>query len=71
MQSGTNLFSAQSPPPITFPALTEAILIFDIETFEKKDLKYEIKAISADPFEALYGSLPPKRSDSLYPHSHS
>ena len=38
MQSGTILFSAQSPPPITLPALAEAILIFVKEFSKKKDL---------------------------------
>ena len=30
MQSGIILFSAQSPPPITLPALAEAILTLDM-----------------------------------------
>ena len=36
IQSGTILSWAQSPPPITFPALAEAILILLIEELEKK-----------------------------------
>ena len=71
IQSGTILSFAQSPPPITLPALTEQTLIFDGEWLEKNDSKYDLKTNSAEPFEALYGSLPPSLSDSLYPHSHS
>ena len=47
---GINLYSGQSPPPITFPALADAIEIFDLE---KKDLTYEFIAISAAAFDAL------------------
>ena len=36
MQSGTILYLAQSPPPITFPALAVAILIF-VEFLKKKN----------------------------------
>ena len=38
MQSGTILFSAQSPPPITLPALAEQSLIPLDDFSEKKDL---------------------------------
>ena len=37
-QSGTILSFAQSPPPMTLPALAEAILILFNEESEKKDL---------------------------------
>ena len=66
MQSGINLSSDQSPPPITFPALVEQILTGE-SSLEKKDLKYELIAISAAAFEELYGSIPPNLSVSLYP----
>ena len=39
MQSGTILFWAQSPPPITLPALAEQSLILLNDLSEKKDLK--------------------------------
>ena len=38
-QSGTILFSAQSPPPITLPALAEQSLILLQDFSEKKDLQ--------------------------------
>ena len=37
MISGINLSSDQSPPPITFPALAEAIKILFIFSFELKN----------------------------------
>jgi hypothetical protein len=49
--SGIILFLAQSPPPITFPALP--MPIFTRFVFEKKDLIYELIIISAAPLEAL------------------
>ena len=64
IQSGTILFSAQSPPPITFPALAVAILML-LSSLLKKDFLYDLIAISAAPFEALYGSGPPRASFSL------
>ena len=43
MQSGTKRTAAQSPPPITFPALTEAkaTLCKSYDSGLKKDLRYE------------------------------
>jgi hypothetical protein len=51
MQSGIKRSSDQSPPPITFPALTEAILIFSF--LLNYDLTYEFINNSADAFDAL------------------
>ena len=51
MQSGIKRFLAQSPPPITLPALATAILIFFF--FFYKILINVCAAISADDLDAL------------------
>ena len=48
--SGIILFLAQSPPPITFPALpTPTLILLSL----KKDFVYELITNSAAPFEPL------------------
>ena len=51
MQSGISRSIAQSPPPITFPALVDAAPIKLPDS--KNERRYAEKIISAAPFEAL------------------
>jgi len=44
--SGTSLFSAQSPPPITFPALAEEIFILLSEKIDRKLTDSEVFGFS-------------------------
>ena len=54
IQSVTSRSSPQSPPPITFPALTVEIFA---ESFEvKNESLYDDEINSAAPLLALYGS---------------
>ena len=62
-QSGTILSTDQSPPPITLPARTDAKPISLLSL--KKEFLYDEKIISAEAFDALYGSCPPNSSFSL------
>ena len=64
MQSGINLFADQSPPPITLPALALDIPQFLLSL--KKLSLYALIIISEEDFDALYGSIPPSVSSSLY-----
>ena len=66
IQSGIILFSAQSPPPIIFPALIVEIFVFCFLFFLKKEFLYDAVTISAAPLLALYGSSPHNGSVSLY-----
>src|SRR5690242_18862559 len=61
MQSGTMRSSAQSPPPITLPALALAIRT---GCPERNDRRQEEIAISAAALLELYGSYPPSGSSS-------
>ena len=65
IESGTILSSAQSPPPITFPA--RAVAIFDkLELFLKNESRYDDVISSVAPLLALYGSNPPIGSSSIW-----
>ena len=51
-QSGTILFNAQSPPPITFPARVVHALIFEL-SYVKNEFLYPLNISSAEAFDVL------------------